>query len=141
MRPRLPLPSRLTSVFGAIALVAIIMRGLIPAGYMIAAPGQTDGLISIEICHGGSGETGTLLLDPRTGDLVDPDDLSDTPEESDGQACPFALSAHFAIPAQDAQASQPVQYAFYYQTAASAGLPGRGLAAPPPPSRAPPVPA
>jgi hypothetical protein len=132
--------SRLMSLLGAFALLAIVVRGLVPAGYMVAAPAEPGQFVNIVICHGdGSGLT-PAVLDLKTGKYVDADEHK--PGQSDAGkngACPFALTAHFALPDLAGDPAAPVQTEIPYRASFAPVVPGRGLAAPPPPARGPPL--
>ncbi len=135
-----PLRAQLIRTLGAIALAAMILRGLVPAGYMLAGPTHAGEFISVQICRGGSGEgNATVYLNPETGKYVDPDEEPDGSDSDPDAACPFALTAHIALPSLLADTG-PAFLTIPVQRAASvATIPGRGLAAPPPPPRAPPL--
>jgi hypothetical protein len=123
------------------ALAAIMLRVLIPAGFMLATDARAEGVI-ITICTGDGvhaarlGADGTITVDNGTA--------SGEPQDSDGAkhgSCTFAGAAT-AVPSPPASAlAAPLAAA--KQTYATFVLrdlvPGRGLAAPPPPSTAPPV--
>jgi hypothetical protein len=108
------------------ALAAVITRALVPMGYMAVADG---GRISVALC--GSGHAATLDLG---GD--------EQPAQSGGQGvCVFAAAAIPApAPAALASIAAPLSSIEHptprFPEAVHIGL---GLAAPPPPSHAPPV--
>ena len=136
----LPIRLRLMPLLTALALVAIVVRGLVPAGYMIAAADEPGEFISVEICHGADANgTQTLYLDPRTGEYHSPEDLPKEDGKHDpGSTCPFALSAHFALPEITGTLLAAPLPALTQTPVIADVAPGRGLAAPPPPPRAPP---
>lgn len=135
-----PLRAHLIRMLGAIALAAMILRGLVPAGYMLAAPTHAGELISVQICRGGSGEANTTVyLNPETGKYVDPDEGPAGSDSDPAAACPFALTAHIALPSLLADTGPAFLTVPVQRASSVAASPGRGLAAPPPPSRAPPL--
>jgi hypothetical protein len=128
--------STLTVMLTALALLAMTLRGLLPAGYMVS-PARSGELAAITLCTAG-GEV-IELRDRRTGDIVKPGETPTAPapgEHGDGH-CVFAAMAWVATPAV-----APLIQAFAApQTAAPQAFtarPGQGLAAPPPWSTGPP---
>ena len=126
---------------GAIALLALLVRAILPAGYMVASADTPSGrVLVIELCSGDGSRTQVFNLD--TGEQVDLDgpSRSDPPKHTPGEApCVFAATAHFAAPAQ------PITPAIV-RTTSDVSVPvvpdlrpGRGIAAPPPPSTGPPA--
>lgn len=131
--------SRLMSLLGALALMAMVVRGLIPSGYMLAAPQQDGQFVNIVICHGdGTGYT-PAVLDLKTGDYVDPDKQSGQSDAGKNSTCPYAMTAHFALPDLAGNLDKPAQTEIPYRAVFASIVPGRGLAAPPPPARGPPL--
>jgi hypothetical protein len=126
------------SVFSALALLAIVMRGVIPTGYMIKAPESEGAFIEIELCHGDGSPASKLRID--LGSTENEDDGAPTGEPGDASKAPCAFAAitsfipeaNFAAftppPVVDAQRRVPVSL-----------RPGRGLASPPPPATGPPT--
>ncbi len=105
-----------------LALAALWIQALIPAGYMIA-PDQGPGLV---ICTG-------------HGPLAEHGPSKDAPGLNHDGVCVFAGHGltvapplHAPLPAAQAVAPAPMIFQAF------APSPGRGLAAPPPPSHAPP---
>lgn len=131
--------SRLMSLLGALALVAMVVRGLIPSGYMLAAPEQPGQFVNIVICHGDGTGYSPAVLDLQTGKYVDPDEQSGKSDPGKNSTCPYAMTAHFALPDLGGDLSKPVQTEIPYRRSFAAIVPGRGLAAPPPPARGPPL--
>lgn len=125
---------------GAIALLAIFVRAIVPGGYMLAAADTPDGrFVVLQICDAHGQAASALNLD--TGELVD---VADVPlkKSSDGQQDhqPCAFAAATAINVPDTAAVSTV-----FVAASKADLPsvtyiqpGRGIPAPPPPSTGPP---
>lgn len=127
------------------AMVAVMLRALIPAGFMLAAPGQAQaGGIPIVLCtEQGSitalmAEDGTII-EPGSADQTDPQ--HDHPAAVDHDSCLFAFAQTGASPPLTLTVDKVVPAV----AEASVGqlpadlVPGRGLAAPPPPSTAPPA--
>lgn len=125
---------------GAIALLALLVRALVPGGYMLAAADTPDGrFVVMQLCDSHAQPTSALNLD--TGELVN---LADIPlkkpagEKTDHPPCAFAAAP--AISAPPSAISLPL-LAFVRQIDLPAPAyvqPGRGLPAPPPPATGPP---
>jgi hypothetical protein len=116
----------------------MIVRALVPAGYMLAEADTPDGrYLVLQMCdnHGAA----TQVVDLDTGQLVDPSDLpSQSGEKSNSSPCVFAMSAPMASPPVGAE---PIVFLHAFTANfvfALAVAPGRGIAAPPPPSTGPP---
>ena len=124
---------------GALALLAMLVRAIIPAGYMIAHADAGSGrYLTVEMCDGHSSQTQVIDLD--TGDTVDPSKISKTTGKADNTSspCVFAGVIAMAAPLSPAEpveflATHQVDFAFVRDL-----RPGRGIAAPPPPSTGPP---
>ena len=118
-------PSRLWSAWFAMALAAVMVRAFIPTGYMIAP----DQGLNLVIC------TGHGPAVSRT----DGETPSKAPQKPD-QPCAFAGFHAAATTAAVALIAAPTVWQAASPRPHSLDLsPGRGLAAPPPPSHAPPV--
>lgn len=122
------------AAFLALALIAVALKVLVPAGFM-TAPGPTNGLpFSVVICTG----QGAMVVEP--GDPMSHDKRTPSEKPSHDQPCPFA--GHGAATVMPSAITvQAVTFAVYVEPAARPvmGLaPGRGLAAPPLPARGPP---
>lgn len=127
------------SLFSAFALMAMIVRGLVPSGYMLAAADTPGDFVSIVICHG-DGTNGTqALLDLKNGKIVDPEEMPGQSDDGKNQACPYAMSAHFTPPEMSGKLAEPVELPTPFLANFDYIAPGRGLAAPPPPARGPPL--
>jgi hypothetical protein len=118
-------PSSLWSAWFAMALMAVLVRAVIPTGYMIA-PEQGLNLV---ICTGHG---------PAVS-RADDETPSKAPQKQD-QPCAFAgfhaTATIFAV----AFTAAPMVWSHASPRLNSLDLaPGRGLAAPPPPSHAPPT--
>ena len=107
--------------------IALLLRLLVPAGYMPAAGALT---LSVTICADMGDERATIVI-PRNA------------PEDDGAAtdCPYALAALDTLTPPDAPVlAAPALFAAASPAPLPAALaPGRGLAAPPPPATGPPA--
>ncbi|HEX4179213.1 MAG TPA: hypothetical protein VHY32_00330 [Caulobacteraceae bacterium] len=115
------------AAFLALALLALVVKVAVPTGFMVAAPGSGAGF-PLVICTG-HGPVVTHRADDKGENKAKPD-----------APCAFAGQS---IALQTALAA-PIGGAVYWRVIApdhrGVGLaPGRGLAAPPPPSQAPPI--
>lgn len=122
----------------AIALLAMLVRAVVPAGYMLAQADTGGGrYLTVTMCrdHGGQDQ----VIDLDTGKQVDPSKLPGKGKSESKQApCVFAASAHVAPPVAPAQS---VEFVALYDVefgVVREVRPGRGIAAPPPPSTGPP---
>ncbi len=123
---------------GAIALLAMLVRAIIPAGYMLAEADTGSGrYLTVEMCDGHDSKAQVIDLD--TGKLVD---LSKLPKsaKTDNNSAPCVFAGATAIESPVAVA-EPVEFRISHEIdfAVVRDLrPGRGIAAPPPPSTGPP---
>lgn len=123
---------------GAIALLAMLVRAIVPAGYMLAEADTPNGrYLVVQMCDGHSA---AQLVDLDTGKMLD---ASKLPGKSNGKTssspCVFAVAAPMASPPSVAE---PVVFRRAFTAdfvVALAVTPGRGIAAPPPPSTGPPT--
>lgn len=121
---------------GAFALLALLVRAILPAGYMLAEADTGSGrYLTLELCDSHASKPQVIDLD--TGKIVD---LPETGKAADQtqQPCVFAGVAASAPPDS---AYEPV--VFPVQRDVDFGVvrdlrPGHGIAAPPPPSTGPP---
>ncbi len=125
---------------GAIALLAMLVRAIVPAGFMLAAADTAHGrYLTVELCveHGG----GRQVIDLDTGkpvDLSKPQPSKTDHSKSKAPPCVFAASAHVAAPVVFATLEAfPVEHATVFHALPDV-RPGEGIAAPPPPSTGPP---
>lgn len=115
------------AAFLALALLALAVKVAVPAGFMVAAPGAGVGF-PLVICTG----HGPVLAHPA-GEKGDSKAKPDAP-------CAFAGQSAAAETAVAAPVGGPVYWlAVAPNQIRTTPTPGRGLAAPPPPSQAPPV--
>lgn len=124
---------------GAIALLAMLVRAVVPAGFMLAeAQGVGGRYLTVTVCEG---HGPAQVVDLDTGKLIDPDQI---PSDADGSKkqspspCVFAGASPLAEPLASIEL---VEFAVVQD--ADFGVvrdvrPGRGIAAPPPPSTGPP---
>jgi len=123
---------------GAIALLALLVRAIVPDGYMIASAETSAGRIAvIQMCT----ETGApvMAINLDTGEKVDLPSDSKSPEHDPAKKpCVFAAAPHVAAAVSDTGPIvhlMPVDVGF---SVAPDLRPGRGIAAPPPPATGPP---
>lgn len=121
---------------GAFALMALLVRAIMPAGYMLAEAQTASGrYLTLELCDAHDGKPKLVNLD--TGEIVD------APEDGkSGMPQPPCVCGAFASMAPPVSGAKPVVFT-------KAGevdfievrdlMPGRGIAAPPPPSTGPPT--
>jgi len=126
----------LAQVLAALAIAAIAVRALIPAGYMLA-PVNDGRHIAIVLCSGHE-----AVLDINTGKLIDsaqPPGRDDRSDQSGDAPCVFAATTALAAPEFGAVLSAPLMRSALRVDARAAIAPGRGLAAPPPWATGPPL--
>jgi len=126
---------------GAIALLALLMRALVPGGYMLAAADTPDGrFVVMQLCDSHAQPVSALNLD--TGELVDLADIplkKPTGEKTDHPPCAFASAPAMAAPLS-AISLTLLTFAHHVDLPAPDYVqPGRGLPAPPPPATGPPI--
>jgi hypothetical protein len=123
---RLSCSSPLRAFGLSLAFAVLLLRVLVPAGWMVSAtPGDA---FEIVICTADGAVT-------MTGDLTD----EDTPKDSKSGECLFSAVSAAAVPAVACPAPTPPVVAGAVAVFAAALVPGRGLAAPPPPATGPPL--
>jgi hypothetical protein len=111
-----------------LALLALFLQGVTPAGFMLA---RDDGRATIVICTGHG--AATSLADLAGHPAKSPKSQTDAP-------CAFAGHGVAASPPLAALIARPIGRRSAPLAAARFDLtPGRGLAAPPPPSQGPPL--
>jgi len=125
---------------GAIALLALLVRAIVPGGYMLASAETPGGrYLIVQLCDGHAGPTKAINLD--TGEQIDAADISkDSPGDNKPghPPCVFAGTASVVLLAV---ISEPVGIVIQRDaavTTARSVRPGQGIAAPPPPSTGPP---
>jgi hypothetical protein len=124
---------------GAIALLAMLVRAIVPAGYMLATAETAHGrYLTITICDSHAGAT--QVLDLTTGKLVDPSGApAKHPDKVEHAPCVFAIAAPMAPPAVNIEPATFVTVQSIAPERPRDVRPGEGIAAPPPPSTGPPV--
>lgn len=126
--------------FGAIALLAILVRAIVPGGYMLAAADTPDGrFVILQLCDAHGQPASALNLD--TGELVDMADvpLKKSPGGSpDNQPCAFASASAVTVPDVPGILVAVFEASKADLPAVAYVQPGRGIPAPPPPSTGPP---
>ena len=125
------------SLLAILLLLALLMRALIPAGFM---PAATSTGIVIQLCSDSIGKT--VLIDLKAAGAPKKP-LPDEQRKAGDSPCVFAASAgHLLLPTVNAAA---LALPFYRATALGIVTPRLHwlplLAAPPPPVRGPPLPA
>jgi hypothetical protein len=127
----------LQRLFLVCALVAMTVKAALPMGYMLAQTGPKDA-ITIVLCTA-TGSQSLIMGDD--GSLHDDDqDRPDAPNKSD-HPCTFAGQSGVALAALDTTL-QPITFTTRSTDTAARLLdqvPGRSLAAPPPPATASPI--
>lgn len=122
---------------GAFALLALLVRALVPAGYMVAEAGEADGrYLVVQMCDGHG--SAAQIIDLDTGKVVDKSKSPDTTNTSNDAPCVFAMAAVVSLPTL---AFEPalVRHVIATELAGISDVrPGRGIAAPPPPATGPP---
>lgn len=129
---------RMGTKLGAIALIALFMRAVLPAGYTLAEADTGSGrYVTLQICDGHANAATLLNLD--TGEEVLLDDLPKKVKD-DGAKTPCVFSAAPAI-VEPLVVVEPVEFLVdtgIIFSPAQDIRPGRSIAAPPPPSTGPP---
>lgn len=123
---------------GAFALLALLVRALVPSGYMLAeAEGAGGRYLVVQMCDGHA--AAPLVVDLDTGKLVDKTSAPGKPGGKTADTpCAFAVSPHMASPPVATTLVAFVQARDAEIVVSAALSPGRGIAAPPPPSTGPP---
>lgn len=121
---------------GAIALLALLVRAVLPQGYMIANAETGSGrYLTVQICDGHN--IPAIVIDLATGKKVDD---SRTPSGRDAKPAPCAFAASPTL-FSPVQAAEPVIFRPFLAATflpSDALRPGRGIPAPPPPATGPP---
>lgn len=126
--------------FAALALMAMVARALLPAGFMLAPAGH-GGFIGLTLCSGQG--AATAYIDLRTGAIVDGDKApapsSPAKSGSDGTPCLFASVVMLAAPEASPKMIVAARPSQTMAAAIVRSTPGHGLAAPPPWATGPPL--
>jgi hypothetical protein len=126
----------LSRSLAVLALLAVLVRAMIPAGYMVGPSRTGDGTTVIMLCT----EQGYVAsrVDLATGTVLTgaetPSGKPDAPAKSPGDhaPCVFAAAATLASPEAAVAIQLPVQVETATWANTAVVTPGRGLAAPPP---------
>ncbi|PXA79884.1 hypothetical protein DMC25_21540 [Caulobacter sp. D4A] len=126
--------------FMALAVLAIVLKVLIPAGFMPGAEPRNGLPFALVLCTADGAKTVSpgALLDTHQSDQRH--DQNDGKQQHHDGPCPFAAQGPAAPPVEVALAAETL---VAIETEAPSALartvaPGRGLAAPPPPATGPP---
>ncbi len=126
---------------GAFALLALLVRAVVPSGYMLATAETASGrYLTVTVCSDHT--TTARVIDLETGLEVNSSDMPDGPDgkTADQPSCVFGVAPHMAAPhATVMAATLPVQVSQPVFGSPRDLRPGRGIAAPPPPSTGPPA--
>jgi hypothetical protein len=127
---------------GAIALLAMLVRAVVPAGYMLAEADTGSGRhLVVQMCRGH--ETTSRVIDLDTGKQIDAAKIAKTTGKT-GKSDPKLAPCVFAgapVLAQPAAVAEPVEFISEWAVKFDVSRdirPGRGIPAPPPPSTGPP---
>ncbi len=121
---------------GAIALLAVLVRAILPEGFMLSHADTGSGrYLTVKMCDGHNAPPQVIDLD--TGKRIDASKLAGRQDQKPA-SCVFAATAALATPEAAAepivfQATHDVDFALVRDL-----RPGRGIPAPPPPSTGPP---
>jgi hypothetical protein len=121
-------------VFLALAILALALKVMVPAGFMTQAEPRNGLPFALVLCTG----QGPLVVQP--GDALDPHDKSPADKPGHDAPCPFASHGATAPPPSTLAVAK-VEFVAYRPMALARAVdpvPGRGLAAPPLPARGPP---
>lgn len=128
-------------MLGAIALLTMLVRAIVPAGYMLAEAETVSGrYVTIQMCT--EHTQSTRVLDVKSGRMLDPDEAPKTDKSdksSNNTPCVFAAIAPLAPPVADVSTVEFVTVSNVEFAQVRDVAPGRGLPAPPPPATGPPV--
>lgn len=125
---------------GAFALMALLVRAVMPTGYMLAEAEAGSGrYLTLELCdaHGSQ----PMLVDLDTGKILKAPEKSGKSDTSGQPQPPCLLCANVTTVAAPQPAIEIVPHARVVDVDYSIVRdlqPGRGIAAPPPPSTGPP---
>jgi hypothetical protein len=125
---------------GAFALMALLVRAVVPAGYMLAEADTGAGrYLTLELCDAHDGQP--MLVDLDTGKIIKAPAKTGNHDKSGQPQPPCLLCANLSAVAAPQPAIGLVQHARAVDIDYSIVRdlqPGRGIAAPPPPSTGPP---
>lgn len=125
---------------GAIALLAMLVRAVVPAGFMLAEAETANGrYLTVDFCEGHGPVK--RVLDTETRELLDPSEIPAQQGEVEGNSppCVFAAAAPLAPPVVDFETIEFAVFRHVEFTTVRDVRPGRGIPAPPPPATGPPA--
>jgi hypothetical protein len=127
-----------------IAMLALALRIVVPAGFMLTPTDATSGYLKITLCTADGNRAALMAPDGSIHDADDPDSSNKGGKDKNGMehsACTFAGSSGYiftpafsSLTQQDYLAKPIIKQSLILDL-----VPGRGLAAPPPPATASPT--
>lgn len=121
---------------GAFALMALLVRAVMPAGYMLAEAQTASGrYLTLELCDAHDGKP--KLVDLDTGEIIDAPEDGNTGAPQPPCVCGAVVS--MAPPVSGAEPIVFTRAGLVDFAEVRDLIPGRGIAAPPPPSTGPPT--
>lgn len=123
---------------GAIALLALLVRAVIPSGYMLAAAETAGGrYLTVQMCSGHAAQ----VIDLDAGTPVDPSKLAKSEKpKNDSKQAPCVFGGAHAL-GEPVSVAEPIEFLAERDVGFDIVRdvrPGRGIPAPPPPSTGPP---
>lgn len=122
----------------AFALMALLVRAMVPAGYMLAEADTGSGrYLTLELCdaHGGQ----PMLVDLETGKMIKAPTKPGSQDKSGQPQCLLCASfSTAAVPQPVVEVTPRAQLVDFDYAIVRDLQPGRGIAAPPPPATGPP---
>lgn len=142
--PPMPHPARARIRFAAVIAFALLLKALVPTGWM---PAFEDGRITLRLCGGWMPATAInaqghhgMTMDPAASPPTADHDRHGEEQQGSDQPCSFAAAGlSWTAPGPSPTADLPLPLAALRVTLSPAVSIGRGLAAPPPPSTGPPL--
>ncbi len=128
---------RMGQRLGAIALLAVLVRAILPDGFMLAHADAGSGrYLTVKLCDGHNAAAQVIDLD--TGKRID---VSKLPGKQEQKQAPCVFAAAAAALATPEAAAEPAAFRLVQDVdfvVVRDLRPGRGIPAPPPPSTGPP---
>ncbi len=138
-------PPRLSRLLAMFALLAMMVRAIVPVGYMLSSPEQAGGKLVMTLCSAQGavqvsfdGKTGAISPLGEAPAQGDPRDQNRHAAAADGM-CVFAASADLAPFPEARTQFIAIAHTKLAAPARPLAFPGRGLAAPPPWATGPPA--
>lgn len=125
----------LAHALAAFALLAMAVRALVPAGYMLSA--ESGRFVTVTLCSGLS--TTQAVIDRETGAVQGEGGHQDNSADGEHAPCVFAQAAPMAAPEIAPSILIAATLVEAPRAAQTLIAPGRGLAAPPPFQTGPPA--